>query len=202
MNESVPYGEIYDRVIARHPGYNDATTSPGYRALFRAYDRIRSVPGPALDVGCGVGFALHALQHHFALESFGVDVSPIAVSRAREQLGSANRVACIEAGRIPHADSTFGIVTCFDVLEHLDVADIESLLVELRRVLRPGGLMYLTIATRASSSVDHLGVNLHRTVRDATWWRNMLSPDELRWDCRSDELLAFWTKPSEKNDRP
>ncbi|MGE3108612.1 MAG: class I SAM-dependent methyltransferase [Phycisphaerales bacterium] len=191
----VPYREIYDRVIARHPGYNDATTSPGYRALFRAFDRLRGTSGPALDVGCGVGFAVQAMERHLGLESYGADVSETAVARARERLGAPHRVALIESGRIPFADALFGLVTCFDVLEHLEVSDIHVLLAELRRLLRPRGLLCLTIATRGSSSADHLGVNLHRTVQDAAWWRAVLKPDELVWDCRSDELLAFWTKP-------
>lgn len=193
---AVPYNEIYDRIIEQHPGYNDATTSPGYRALFRSFDRLRGVSGPSLDVGCGVGFVVEALRRHFRLEAFGADVSAVAVARARQRLG-ADRVHQIEQGRIPHPSERFGLVTCFDVLEHLEAADLRPLLAELRRVLRPGGLLYATIATRASSSVDQFGENLHRTVRDATWWREVAQPDEMRWDCRSEELFIFWNKPIE-----
>lgn len=189
-----PYRAIYDRIIEQHPGYNDPTTSPGYRACLRSHDRIRGVCGPALDVGCGVGFVVQLLgSRHFELDAFGVDVSAVAVARAAERAGTG-RISLMEDGRIPHPSGRFGLVTCFDVLEHLDERDIRPMFAELRRVLRPGGLLYCSIATRASSSADQFGVNLHRTVRDALWWCDVMQPDELHWDRRADDLFMLWTR--------
>ncbi len=45
---------------------------------------------------------------------------------------------------LPWADGTFDVITAFSVFTHIDTFEIAWLL-ELRRVLKPGGLLYLTV---------------------------------------------------------
>lgn len=175
---SPDYRAIYDDIITRQDNYNRAENSPGYQACLIASDRLRVLDGPVLDVGCGVGFAAALLQGSmFGFDVWAADVSEVAVERARERLGT-DRVTLLESNTLPYPDATFGLVTCFDVVEHLDEADIAIMFGELERVTRPGGVIYCTASCRAAGSVDCFGDNLHRTIKPAQWWIDVFAPDE------------------------
>lgn len=189
------YRRIYDHVLETNPGYADPAHSPGVRACLQEAVRVRAVGGPALDVGCGRGYAVELMMGPgFWLDARGVDVSPVGVAAGNARLGS-ERLAVMEPGRIPHDGARFALVTCFDVLEHLDEPDIAALRDEMRRVLRPGGLLYCSVATRPASGLDQFGDNLHRTVRACDWWCETFDADEATWHRRSHDLFLFWRKP-------
>ena len=172
------YSLIYDDIITQHEGYNRSQNSPGYRACLMSATRLMSCQGPSLDVGCCVGFVVELLSlPMFGFESWGTDVSSVAIERAADRVPS-ERLRLMTPGKLPFEDSSFGLVTCFDVLEHLDESDIDPLLTELQRVLRPGGLVYCTASCRPAGSVDQFGVNLHRTIQPTHWWIDRVQPDE------------------------
>jgi SAM-dependent methyltransferase len=94
----------------------------------------------ALDVGCGDGRLTAELS---ALKICAVDVSPVALERARRRLGSNADLLEIEPDEpLPLEDARFDIVLCAETLEH--VRDVQLLLSEIRRVLRPGGTFAVT----------------------------------------------------------
>ena len=189
------YAAIYDRVIAENPGYNDAHGSPGYHACLRHAERLRGLAGRSLDVGCGAGYVVSLLgTPAFGFESYGVDVSPCGIERARMRV-PADRVTTMRPGTIPHEDAAFSLVTCFDVLEHLDEPDILELRDQMHRVLAPAGLLFCSVSLRPSASVDHNGENLHRTVRPAQWWADAFEPEEYHVRRATDDILLWWSKP-------
>lgn len=93
-----------------------------------------------LDVGAGGGF----LSEEFAklgCAVTGIDPSAPSIAHAAEHARAAGltityRVASGEA--IPFDDATFDIAYCCDVLEHVD--DLDKVIAETARVLRPGGV--------------------------------------------------------------
>src|SRR5690606_26413684 len=115
--------------------------SPGFKSVLRYGEKLRALKGRSLDVGCGVGFVVQLMATPlFGFDSFGCDISSAAVERARQRLGEASeqRVRLIEGdGALPFGDGEFEVVTCFDVVEHLDEADVIRLRDELRRVRKP-----------------------------------------------------------------
>ena len=191
----VDYPAIYDRLAGQAETYNLAQNSPGYQACLLAAHRLTAVSGPTLDVGCGVGFAVELLASPmFAYKAFGTDVSHVAVDRARERTRGVlppDRFAVMEPASIPFDDARFGLVTCFDVLEHLDEPDIRRTLDELRRVLQPGGLLFVSVSTRPAGTADQFGDNLHRTVRDAGWWIDLVTPDDAEVRPRMDDVFLW-----------
>ena len=96
-------------------------------------------PGPLLDIGCSVGYTLRAARE-LGLEPTGSDLSQYAIRTCREQ---GFRAEVGELARLPFQDAEFGIVTMKHVLEH--TPDPRAALREVRRVLRPGGGVFIAI---------------------------------------------------------
>ena len=102
-----------------------------------------------LDVGCGAGNLLVALSTDTPELLVGVDVDAIFLASGRSQIGrligasSADPVLLRASLPIlPFADETFDLVTCFLVMPH--VPDDKTALIELARVLKPGGTLALS----------------------------------------------------------
>jgi methionine biosynthesis protein MetW len=98
-------------------------------------ERHRSAVGlvrraPVLDVGGGDGLFLSLLQQRGIADVHLLDVSPVAVDRARAK-GITAAVGDI-TGTLPYSDGQFGTACALDVLEHL--YDPLATLRELARV--------------------------------------------------------------------
>ena len=93
----------------------------------------------ALDLGCGDGRLSAELA---ARELVGADTSRVALDRARERLPGARLVLVAPDAPLPSPDSEYDLVLCTDTIEH--VRDVQLLLSEARRVLRPGGRLALS----------------------------------------------------------
>ncbi len=77
-------------------------------------------------------------------QTVGVDLSPIALSLAKDCAPSATLVAADINQRLPFADESFDVVTIFNVLYHQWVQSEAAVISEAARVLRPGGLLLFT----------------------------------------------------------
>src|SRR3954453_7800894 len=83
----------------------------------------------ALDLGIGDGRAAALLR---AAHLTGVDVSQVALDRARKRLPDAELVLIEPDESLPLDDNTFDLATCIETLEH--VRDVHLTLSEIRRV--------------------------------------------------------------------
>jgi SAM-dependent methyltransferase len=99
----------------------------------------------ALDLGCGDGRLTAELD---AAELTAADVSPVALARARARLPAAALVELEPDAPLPLGDGAFDLVLCAETIEH--VRDVQLLLSEARRVLRPGGELALTTPAAAA----------------------------------------------------
>jgi 2-polyprenyl-3-methyl-5-hydroxy-6-metoxy-1,4-benzoquinol methylase len=130
-----------------------ATEKSNAAAFEATLDEIekRTGRGRLLDVGCGVGLFLAAARRR-GWEVRGVDPSPWPAGYARAESGVP--VDCLALGEAGFPDGSFDVVTLWSTVEHL--ADPLPVLQEARRVLRPGGAMWITVPNARS-----LGVLLH-----------------------------------------
>jgi ubiquinone/menaquinone biosynthesis C-methylase UbiE len=107
--------------------------------------------GRALDLGCGDGRLTAELD---ADELTAADVSHVALERARGRVPNAQIVELEPDAPLPLGDGEFDLVLCAETIEH--VRDVQLLLSEARRVLRPGGMLAVTTpATRALMRPPH-----------------------------------------------
>jgi SAM-dependent methyltransferase len=122
-----------------------------------------------LDVGCGTGSNLSAFCQ--LGRAVGVDMSTDALEFCRQR--GIERVALSEIESLPFPDGTFDVVTAMDILEHTD--DDLAALGELRRVLRPGGLMLATVPAYGFLWSEHDEALKHRRRYTAHELRNKLT---------------------------
>ena len=109
-----------------------------------------------LDLGCGTGEVVHILSGFGRV--IGVDASPRAVEFCRRRGLSDIRQATVE--ELDFGDSTFDLVTAFDILEHLE--DDVSAMKEARRVLVPGGVFLATVPAHKFLWSEHDEALMHR----------------------------------------
>lgn len=101
-----------------------------------------------LDLGCGGGFMAEPLARQGA-RVIGVDPSAPAIAAAQrhaEENGLSIDYRVGTGEHLPVDDSSVDIVVCVDVLEH--VRDLDAVIGEIRRVLKPGGLFLFDTINR------------------------------------------------------
>jgi ubiquinone/menaquinone biosynthesis C-methylase UbiE len=113
-----------------------------YRSL--ATELARRNPGRVLDWGCGWG-QMTALLREGGVEVMAFDYREGVEGPTTERLPHFPEIEALvtsEAVMLPFEDSSFDTVLSCGVLEH--VPHPEGSLTELRRVLRPGGMLFVT----------------------------------------------------------
>lgn len=95
--------------------------------------------GRLLDVGCSTGHFLEAAQER-GWEVYGVELAAYAVRHAWERLG-LDHVHHGELKNAPFPEDFFEAITLWDVIEHL--TDPHGMLNHVRRLLRPGGMVFI-----------------------------------------------------------
>jgi 2-polyprenyl-3-methyl-5-hydroxy-6-metoxy-1,4-benzoquinol methylase len=95
-----------------------------------------------LDIACGEGYGSQLLATN-ARTVTGVDNDKAIITTASQKYkASPLRFITGEATRIPLPDQSVDVVVSFETLEHL--ADHEAFIVELKRVIRPDGLLIIS----------------------------------------------------------
>ncbi|MBR7827851.1 methyltransferase domain-containing protein [Actinospica sp. MGRD01-02] len=117
-----------------------------------------------LDVGCGPGTDLIALASATGPGGavFGIDQDPhmVATARTRTADHPGVQVRQADAHRLPFADHSIDRARADRVLMH--VADPAAVLTEIRRVLRPGGLLTLAEPDWDALAIDHPDLAISR----------------------------------------
>jgi 2-polyprenyl-6-hydroxyphenyl methylase / 3-demethylubiquinone-9 3-methyltransferase len=139
-----------------------------------------------LDLGCGGGF----LAEEFAKAGFrvtGMDPSPALLAAGRAHAVEQGLAISYVEGygeHLPFDDSSFDHVACCDVLEHVN--DLDRVVQEIARVLKPGGRFFYDTVNRTPLSF-FLVIKVAQDWTFTAWeaprthvWRMFVKPSELR----------------------
>ncbi len=139
------------------PGQGGAQIA--YEHLLRYLFAREAVAGKrVLDLGSGEGYGAFLLAQD-ARQVIGIDLSPEAVAHAASKYAVANlffSVGSILAVPLD-AGRAFDVITCFEVIEH--VADPEAVVAECKRLLRPGGVLFVSTPNKKTYSDDPKATN-------------------------------------------
>ncbi len=131
----------YDRIAADYAAHNAAMPRESVEAGTRLL-RLAGGGAQILDAGCGAGRDMVWLEAQGA-RVVGVDLSRGMLAQARQI--TRGPLAQMDLRRLGLRDGCFSGVWCAASLLHLPKAEAPGALRELHRVLRPGGLLHLSI---------------------------------------------------------
>jgi len=164
-----------DRDLTREH-YTSSMDFASKRSVYESiHNALAEAPdGPYLEIGSGYGtFVL--LCDSVGVRCFGCepDSEPLAIAASRKQAAGVDASVFLQGvgESLPYRDGSFGLVLLDNVLEH--VQDIDRVLSEAWRVLKPGGALWVVAPNYASFRREaHYGLPwlplLPRTV--ARWY--------------------------------
>jgi SAM-dependent methyltransferase len=103
-----------------------------------------------LDIACGEGYGSD-LMAGVAAHVIGVDIDPNAIEHASRRYARPNLEFFVgSCAEVPIADSSVDLVISFETIEHHD--DHDEMMREIRRVLRPAGVLVISSPDRREYS--------------------------------------------------
>jgi len=110
-----------------------------------------------LDLGCGTGRHLVFLSR-MGFEMYGFDASPRALSLARQWLDEEGLTADIRTHQMeepfPYTDGFFDAVISIQVIHHNFMADILTTMNEVERIMKPGGILFISVPVMHMGPVE------------------------------------------------
>jgi len=101
---------------------------------------LPSAMTPFLEIGANVGHSSFMLATEFGAEGFALDISADALRHGRREFDMPVIRVAGDAAKLPFADESLQFVMAFQMLSQF--ADIGQVFVEVKRVLRPGGVFF------------------------------------------------------------
>ncbi len=162
-----------------------------------------------LDAGCGSGSFLPLISELVGPSGslVALDTAPANIAAIERRLG-VSPLGCsvaLEEGsleRLPFADASFDAVWCANVVQYFPDPAVPSLLAELRRVVRPGGLLAVKdvdmtlfrVEPAPPFLIDHLSEASLRDEEFGAWSQGSLRGRTLRRHLEAAGLGEVWQR--------
>ncbi|MDI1294864.1 MAG: class I SAM-dependent methyltransferase [bacterium] len=134
--------DLLAEFVARYPAQPATAFWRGIEIeqLARVFDST----GVGLDLGCGDGILTDILFKRIGVTPnlIGIDIDPLE-TEAAAAYAFYDRIHTCAAQAIPEPDASIDYVISNSVLEH--IPDLEGVIAEVGRVLKPGGRFYFTV---------------------------------------------------------
>jgi SAM-dependent methyltransferase len=172
------YTAAYDNLISA-AGENSPERWRDRKAALLPYKKS----GTLLDLGCSSGAFLESLRGG-GWDLFGVEMSPESANQARERTGA--RVFTGDILDAHFGPSSFDVITCFDVFEHL--YEPRRVMAKVAQWLKPGGVFYVLVPNIDSAEGRIFGTYWHGLELPRHLFH--YSPQSLRFLAESAGLAA------------
>jgi ubiquinone/menaquinone biosynthesis C-methylase UbiE len=186
------YGSEHLMRADHYDSFAESYSTDNESSLFNAYyerPAIINLAGDVdghriLDGGCGSGPLFAALRAKGAIVT-GFDASPAMIELARQRLGENADLHVADLSRpLPFADGAFDDVVISLVLHYLQ--DWTAPLAELRRILKPGGRLIVSVYHPTVYKLGH---------PDADYFAVTQFSEEYALNDGQGMVLTFWHRP-------
>ncbi|MBI2011695.1 methyltransferase domain-containing protein [Candidatus Daviesbacteria bacterium] len=130
-------GKFYDNQYFKDRDFLATHLAEAVVILLKSH-KLRKI----LDVGCGTGRLVKYLND-VGFVAKGVDLSPIAVKKAKALVKKKNTIFKTSATKLPFKNKSFDLVIAISVIEHISNLAVEKFLKETHRILKPKGFIFL-----------------------------------------------------------
>lgn len=154
--------------------YCDLNPGGAVIPIFQRYDTshlaryelaVREIrQGLCVDYGCGYGFGAYLLAKSRTEPTIGLDIDRRCIRYASARYKLPNlRYKLLSRVEIPVPAQSVGLLTAFEVIEHMREPQVHQLFSEIRRSLRPDGM---AILSTPNAEVPHEDFTFH--IREYT----------------------------------
>lgn len=175
----------YDSFAESYTADNDSNLLNNYYERPAILNLVGEVDGRhVLDAGCGAGSLMAALHAKGATVT-GFDASPAMIELARQRLSEDATLQVADLSQpLPFTDGAFDDVVASLVLHYLQ--DWTAPLAELKRVLKPGGRLILSVDHPAVYMTFNPGVDYFALTEH---------PEKFTFADGKSAVLTFWHRP-------
>jgi len=146
------WDKIYKKEGAKYKYYNIFKPHENMSKVLTIFkkQKVKRV----LDLGCGAGRNLvYLLEKGF--DVYGIDCAPKGLEIIKERLKKEKRKYSLKLGNVfnnlPYEDNFFDAVISVQVLQHGKINEIKKAIKEIKRILKPRGLIFITLCGRISN---------------------------------------------------
>ena len=111
------------------------------------------------DLGCGLGrHSLFFAREGFSVDAFDLSASalePLRAEAADKKLNISVRMGDMIS--LPYKDDSFDCLFAYHVISHTDTAGIKKILSEIKRTVKSGGELYVTLCSKNAWSYKEAG---------------------------------------------
>jgi SAM-dependent methyltransferase len=143
-----------------------------------------------LDLGCGSGRHLVYLSKH-GFDVYGIDIAEHGIKLSKEWLRKEGLKANLKIGdiykKLPYEDNFFDAIISIRTLHHNKIEKIRKLIKELESVLKPGGMIFITVSKKLTKK------ELRKIPKDKIWKIKIIAPRTYIPLGRGEKgLIHFW----------
>lgn len=161
--------------------------TPLYRFLeYCNYEKTLESP-KILDCGAGGSEPPLMLFHAHGYETYGVELDQGQIDKANQCLNL--NIIKGDMTQLEFKDATFDFVYSYNSIFHMKKVEIKKALGELKRVLKPGGLLFVNMLSVDDSRCGqgpHLGENQYEQMDDEPVIHSYFEYDEA--DCEFSDM--------------
>jgi len=156
--------------------YHSYGNDPGWPIVASVMSDYVSPGSVVYEIACAKGYLVKSLVRS-GFNAYGIDISDYAISKAESDVFS--RLVVGNAVSLPWEDETADAVVSMEFFEHVPEDEVDAVLAEKIRVLKPGGAIAMKIGIVIPSDHPFAGQDdhdvTHYTVQDRDWWESKFS---------------------------
>jgi len=189
--EAIYIKEYYEgKMPGGYWGYNEERLLGHFRILASCLNKAVR-PQRMLDIGCAKGYLVLSFKE-LNIDSYGVDISAYAISKAPVEIRDKLSVISVEKNRLPFPDNYFDLVSMIDVIEHFKNVDL--CIKEIQRVLKIGGMFFMVTPEAERKTTEGMHPNIH----PPDFWIKLFQQKGLLFDLKALELVERQIRESKR----